>query len=65
MKPHYFDQDAADPDDMQLKMAKAQGYVSRKCLLNGTLVMSLIRDSKSPCEGCAGPREKCEGMIIA
>lgn len=65
MKPHYFDQDKADTDDIQLGMAKAQGYVSRKCLLNGELVMHLIRDSKSPCEGCACSRKKCEGLIIA
>jgi hypothetical protein len=65
MKPHYFNQDKADTDDIQLKMARAQGYVSRKCLLGGAVVMGLINESKSPCKGCACPREKCEGMIIA
>ena len=61
MKPHYFNQDAADPDDIQLSMAKGQGYVPQTCLLGGIIVMAEIRAWKNPCWGCEGPREKCKG----
>jgi len=61
MKPHYFEQDEADEDDIQLKMAKGQGYVPKTCLLGGILVMGLIRETKDPCKGCEAPRNKCGG----
>jgi len=62
MKPHYFGQDTADEDDIELKMAKGQGYVPKTCLLGGMLVMGIIRETtKSPCDGCEGPRAKCLG----
>ena len=61
MKPHYFDQEKPDSDDMQLEMAKMQGYVPQGCLLSGVIVMSEIGVGKSPCAGCNGPREKCGG----
>ena len=61
MKPHYFDQNEADIDDIQLGMAKIQGYVPQKCLLGGVIVMSEINAGRSPCWGCNGPREKCDG----
>lgn len=61
MKLHYFDQAQSDADDMQLQMATAQGYVPRTCLLGGVVVMSEVRDGRDPCDGCAGPREKCHG----
>lgn len=61
MKPHYFDQEAADSDDHQLGMAKMQGYVPKKCLLGGAVVMGEINAGRNPCWGCEGPREKCGG----
>jgi len=61
MKPHYFDQETADDDDMLLNMAKGQGYVPQTCLLSGVLVMGIINDGKDPCIGCNCPREKCKG----
>ena len=61
MKPHYFEQDEADKDDIQLEMAKMQGYVPRTCLLNGIIVMDEIRNGRLPCDGCKCPREKCLG----
>lgn len=61
MKPHYFEQNEADKDDHFLVMAKMQGYVPKKCLLGGVIVMSEVNSGKSPCRGCNGPREKCEG----
>ena len=61
MKPHYFEQDTADKDDMQLMMAKAQGYVPKTCLLGGMTVMSEIREAHNPCDGCEAPRNKCFG----
>ena len=61
MKPHYFDQDAADGDDHQLLMAKMQGYVPKTCLLGGIIVMGEINGGRSPCWDCEGPREKCHG----
>lgn len=61
MKPHYFEQDEADKDDIQLEMAKGQGYVPRTCLLGGIVVMDEIRNTRHPCDGCKGPREKCYG----
>lgn len=62
MKPHYFDQDKADPDFF-LQMAIDQGYVPKTCLLGGELVMATINTSEDPCKGCRGPREKCEGRM--
>ncbi len=64
MKPHYFDQAEADADDIQLQMAKSQGYVRKTCLLNGIVVMEEIRLSHNPCDGCAGPRDKCHGKPV-
>lgn len=61
MKPHYFEQEKADADDMMLGMAKMQGYVPNACLLGGMVVMAEVRDGKDPCRGCNGPREKCGG----
>lgn len=61
MKPHYFDQDTPDTDDMQLGMAKMQGYVSKDCLLGGAIVMGEINSGNDPCKGCEGPRDKCNG----
>ena len=61
MKPHYFDQDEPDSDDMQLGMAKMQGYVPQRCLLGGRIVMGEVNAGRNPCSGCAGPREKCGG----
>jgi len=61
MKPHYFEQDVADPDDFLLQMCKQQGYVPKGCLLGGIVVMSETQAGRSPCWGCEGPREKCGG----
>ena len=61
MKPHYFEQQEADTDDMLLGMAKMQGYVPQTCLLGGATVMGEVRAIRSPCDGCHGPREKCKG----
>ena len=61
MKLHYFEQAKADVDDVQLEMAKMQGYVPQECLLGGMVVMSEINAGRNPCWGCAGPREKCGG----
>jgi hypothetical protein len=61
MKPHYFQQDSADKDDVSLSMAKGQGYVPMTCLLGGQTVMGLVNAGKNPCHGCEGPREKCGG----
>ncbi len=61
MKPHYFGQESADPDDIFLSMAKGQGYVSRECLLSGQIVMGLVKQGDDPCKGCEGPRDKCKG----
>ena len=65
MKLHYFEQDEADADDMQLGMAKMQGYVPRGCLLGGISVLGEVGAGKDPCAGCAGPREKCGGRAKA
>ena len=58
---HYFDKPQADPADFQLGMAIMQGYVPPGCLLGGSVAMGLVNDGKSPCKGCAGPRERCGG----
>lgn len=60
-KLHYFNQDEADKSDMLLGMAKMQGYVPETCLLSGAVVMMEVKASRNPCNGCAGPREKCKG----
>ena len=62
MKPCYFNQEEADEDDLQLTLAKQQGYVPKTCLLNGIVVMSEVVEGRSPCWGCEGPREKCHGQ---
>ena len=61
MKPHYFEQEIADADDMQLGMAKMQGYVPQGCLLGGIVVMAEVSSGNNPCSGCEGPRDKCGG----
>ena len=61
MKAHYFDQDEADADDVQLGIAKMQGYVPQTCLLGGMVVMAEVTEGNHPCWGCNGPREKCHG----
>lgn len=61
MKIHYFEQDKADTDDFQLKMAINQGYCPPTCLLGGAVVMAEVTKGKSPCDGCECPREKCKG----
>lgn len=61
MKPHYFNQDSADSDDMHLEMAKKQGYVPNTCLLGGAIVMGEVNANRNPCWGCEGPRAKCRG----
>jgi len=61
MKPHYFEQNKPDADDMLLAMAKFQGYVPSNCLLGGPTVMAEVQLQRSPCMGCEGPREKCGG----
>lgn len=63
MKPHYFEQAEADVDDIQLDMAKGQGYVPKTCLLNGIVVMSELGEGRDPCAGCTGPRERCHGRL--
>ena len=55
MKPHYFEQAEADQDDMQLGMAKMQGYVPSGCLLGGMIVMDEVGKGNHPCWGCNGP----------
>lgn len=64
MKLHYFNQSKADEDDIQLKMAKMQGYVPQTCLLGGIVVMGEINQGNNPCFGCEGPREKCGGSNV-
>ncbi len=61
MKPHYFNQDKADQDDILLQMCISQGYVPKGCLLGGQATMGLTRGGRNPCVGCEGPREKCGG----
>lgn len=61
MKPHYFDQESADADDLLLDMAKRQGYVPVTCLLGGPIVMGEVNVGRDPCAGCNGPRVKCHG----
>lgn len=61
MKPHYFNQDKADKDDMMLGMAIMQGYVPKDCLLGGMIVIGMVNEAEDPCKGCEGPRQKCGG----
>jgi hypothetical protein len=61
MKPHYFEQASADTDDIQLAMAKRQGYVPKTCLLGGVVVMAEVFAGRDACAGCAAPRIKCAG----
>jgi hypothetical protein len=61
VKPHYFNQDKADDDDMLLGMAKMQNYVPKTCLLGGSVVMAEVDAGVNPCWGCEGPRDKCKG----
>lgn len=63
MKPHYFNQDAPDKDDIKLQMCIAQGYVPTGCLLNGIIVWDETNKGRSACRGCRGPREKCKSKI--
>lgn len=59
--PHYFNLENAPENDINLKMAKGQGYVPVNCLLNGNVVMGLVNDGKDPCKGCNCNRDKCGG----
>ena len=61
VKPHYFQQENADPDDSTLAAAIWAGYVPAGCLLGGSVVMSEVNAGRSPCWDCAGPRERCHG----
>ncbi len=61
MKLHYFEQNEADTDDFQLKMAIQQGYVPKTCLLSGIVVMSEVFAGGDACVGCNAPRDKCHG----
>jgi len=61
MKPHYFEQESPDRDDIFLDMAKHQGYIPSKCLLGGQIVMGLINSGDDPCRGCECDRMKCGG----
>jgi hypothetical protein len=61
MKPHYFDDPAADPDDALLGLMVKQGYVPPTCLLNGRSVFALTTQGDDPCAGCDGPRARCHG----
>lgn len=61
MKLHYFDQEEADESDIQLGMAKMQGYVPENCLLGGLTVMAEISRGSSPCLGCNIEVGKCDG----
>ena len=58
---HYFSKEKAPSTDIELWMAKNQGYVPQNCLLAGPVVMGLVAEGSSPCDGCNGPREKCGG----
>lgn len=60
-KLHYFDDDKPAPNDIQLAMAKKQGYVPVGCLLAGVVVMSLVTGGNDPCKGCNCNRSKCGG----
>ena len=61
MKPHYFNQEKSDEDDIWLELAITQGYVPSTCLLGGNVVVGLVNENKDPCKGCQGPRLKCFG----
>jgi len=61
MKPHYFDQEKADEDDLMLQMCITQGYVPPTCLLGGIVVLGATRENNDACIGCQGPRDKCKG----
>lgn len=63
MKLHYFEDEAADPKDTLLGMAKMQGYVPQGCLLGGAVVMDEVNHGRDPCVGCEGPRERCGGRL--
>lgn len=60
-KPHYFDSPDAAGSDTLLKLAISQGYVPKKCLLGGIVVMSEINKGNDPCGGCECNRGKCGG----
>ena len=67
--PHYFDFEAADPKDRQLRLAKEMNVVPEGCLLNGSLVMGLHytshedTDETYVCGMCReGPRDRCGGF---
>lgn len=64
MKPHYFDQEAPDADDLQLAAAIHQGYVPTGCLLGGPVVMGEVGKGLDPCAGCHCPRVKCGGRPL-
>ena len=47
--------------DVQLRIAKAQGYVVEGCYLPGFVVMLLIQKGENPCAGCNNDRSVCGG----
>jgi len=63
MKPNYFDQDAADSDDILLKTAIYKGIVPPGCLLGGPVISFKIEHDANPdpCFDCEGPRPHCGG----
>ena len=60
-KPHYFDAPEEAKDDEMLNLVKKQGYVPDGCLLQGVLVMMIVREGGDPCVGCHSDRTKCGG----
>ncbi len=61
MKPHYFNQEQPDEDDLMLELAIRQGYVPKGCLLGSPIDMGVVNAGDDPCKGCEGPRDKCGG----
>ena len=62
MKPHYFEQDQADQDDLLLKQAIYDGVVPYGCLNSGKTVIGLFAfNNTDPCSCCEGPRQRCGG----
>ena len=59
MKQHYFEQPAADADDVELQAAIREGHVPPTCLLGGVLVSG--QRYGEACKGCDGPRDTCGG----
>lgn len=47
--------------DTWKEMMIHQGYVPKKCQLNGKIIWGLINRSEDPCAGCNVPRNECGG----